>query len=59
MHNIAIEKKYYFLPRGKYHHNHELKAQESQFYENYISMKKIISIWYKYDAQTFAKNLSV
>jgi len=49
----------YLLPREKYRHNHELKALEFQFYENYISMKKIIDIWYKYDVQTFARNLFV
>lgn len=39
-----IKNVYYSLPQGKYRHNHVLKAQESQFCGNCISMKKIISI---------------
>jgi len=56
---LSIEKLKYSLPQGKYRRNRVLKAQESQFDENYISMKMIIGILYIYDAQTFAKNLFV
>lgn len=44
--HIAQQKEinYYLLPQGKYHHNHVLIKQASQFYGNYISMKKIIGI---------------
>lgn len=60
--NKKIEYMYIYtniLPREKDHHNHVLKALKFQFYGNYKSMKKIISIQYIYDAQTFAKNLFV